>query len=342
MKIQLMELAEIYEFESSAEDIRSTILHGLRKKEKTLPCKLFYDEQGSKLFDEICRLEEYYPTRTEMEIFSANITEIAAIIGPQAMVVELGSGNCEKTRLLLENLNEPSAYVPVEISKSQLLETSRALRGYFPDLQILPVCADFSKDFAIPTPTRETKQLVVFFPGSTIGNFDETEARKLFQRIARLCQSGGGILIGADQKKDRQILERAYNDRSGITAAFNLNLLKRVAREFGVEDFSHRFYHQAIYNESMGRIEMHLVSAANQTFCLGGEEIAFEKFERITTEFSYKYTLRQFKDLAASSGFYLKNSWTDPKQWFSVYYLCAERRNHEVSAFQNSAVLVNR
>ena len=321
MKVQKDELVGMCNFEPALDEIRQCVLQGLSTFPKTLPCKLFYDEAGSRLFDEICLLDEYYPTRTEISIFEASLKEMTDMIGAQAMVVELGSGSGLKTRRLLRHLQQPVAYVPVEISKTQLLSSASELARLFPEIQVLPVCADYTKEFQIPSPDRKPGTTVVFFPGSTIGNFVPEDAEQFLQRMADLADINGGVLIGVDLKKDSHTLERAYNDRAGVTAAFNLNLLRRIAREFEVADFSESFYHDAVYNQEHGRIEMYLVSKRKQVISLGSVKIPFEKDERITTEYSYKYSLEQFNKLALRAGLEVKHVWTDANMWFSVQYL---------------------
>ena len=326
--MQLNTPFELYDFEPAVQDVRRLVLESLSKKPKALPCKLFYDEQGSKLFEEICALEEYYPTRCEMAIFSDNLKQISDLAGSEAVIVELGSGSAVKTKLFLEHLQRPAAYIPVEISKTQLMESVDRLASYFPKLQILPVCADYTKDFQIPQAAKTSGRTIVFFPGSTIGNFEPEDALRFLRKMA-LLSGDGTVLIGVDLKKNKQIIERAYNDNSGVTAAFNLNLLKRIAREFAVDDFSGGFHHDAVYNEACGRVEMYLVSDKEQTVFLGEDEIRFARGERISTEYSYKYTLSQFRELAENAGLFVEQVFTDSRQWFSLHCLRVERRRRQ-------------
>jgi dimethylhistidine N-methyltransferase len=296
-------------------------LYGLRQPRKSLPCKYFYDIEGSKLFDQICALPEYYPTRTELGILRAHATEMAACLGPETLLVEYGSGSSVKTRLLLDRLARPSAYVPVDISREHLLETALALRLDYPGLAVLPVCVDFGAPFALPRAPRPVSRRAVYFPGSTIGNFSEAGAIALMAGVARRVGPGGAFLVGVDLKKDPRVLERAYDDAAGITAAFNLNLLARLNRELDANFDLRRFAHRALWVEAEGRIEMHLVSRAEQVVRLGGVEIHFARGESICTEHSHKYTLPGFAHLARRAGLAVRRVWTDRAQLFSVQYL---------------------
>jgi dimethylhistidine N-methyltransferase len=296
-------------------------LHGLRQKPKTLPCKYFYDAAGSKLFDQICQLEEYYPTRTELEILQAHAPEMAQRLGPETLLIEYGSGSSVKTRLLLDHLERPAAYVPVDISRDHLFETANELRADYPDLAVLPLCADFSASFRVPEPPRAVARWAVYFPGSTIGNFPEEAAVELMRGVARRVGPGGGFLVGVDLKKDLGVLERAYDDAQGVTAAFNLNLLVRMNQELDADFDLHQFEHRAVWNETGGRIEMHLVSRVAQEAHLGGETIRFAAGESICTEHSHKYTTEGFAQLAKRAGLVVRQVWTDPRQLFSVQYL---------------------
>ncbi len=296
-------------------------LHGLRQPTKSLPCKYFYDAEGSKLFDQICALPEYYPTRTELGILRAHAREMAEGLGPETLLVEYGSGSSVKTRLLLDRLLRPCAYVPVDISREHLFETALALRLDYPGLAVLPVCADFSGSFSLPHPPRPASRCAVYFPGSTIGNFSEAGAIALMAGVARLVGSGGAFLVGVDLVKDPRVLERAYDDADGITAAFNLNLLARMNRELDADFDLRRFRHRAIWVEETSRIEMHLVSAVEQVVQLGGAELYFARNESICTEHSHKYTLDGFARLARRAGLAVRRVWTDRAQRFSVQYL---------------------
>ncbi len=296
-------------------------LNGLQSTPKTLPCKYFYDQRGSQLFDQICELPEYYPTRTEAGIMEDNIAEMAAVFGPDTLLIEYGSGSSTKTRILLDHLPQLAGYVPIDISREHLYQTARDLASAYPNLDILPLCADYTQAFSLPNACRPVQSRVVYFPGSTIGNFHRAEAAAFLKRIAEVCGPGGGLLIGVDLRKSPDILNAAYNDAQGITAAFNLNLLARMNAEIGTDFASDGFAHSAFYDAAIGRIEMHLLSLNAQTVHLGGETIHFAEDETIWTECSYKYSLPEFAGMAASAGFTVRQVWTDAEQKFSVQHL---------------------
>jgi dimethylhistidine N-methyltransferase len=299
------------------------VLSGLQKRQKTLPSKYFYDRRGSILFDQICKLDAYYLTRTETGILGDNIRDIANLIGPQATIIEYGSGSSLKTGLLLNHLPEIAAYVPVDISKDHLLDTAENLHFKYPDLTILPQWADFTKAFSLPVYKNGFSRKLAFFPGSTIGNFYPQQAIAFLQNVAALVGPGGGLLIGVDLQKDPDILNWAYNDGKGITAAFNLNMLTHINQKFQADFVESQFEHFAFYNQLAGRIEMHLVSKKDQLVSIAGSMIDFLQGEHILTEVSYKYTLAGFARIAAQAGFDLHKIWSDPKQYFSVQYLVA-------------------
>ncbi|HEX5270320.1 MAG TPA: L-histidine N(alpha)-methyltransferase [Gemmataceae bacterium] len=301
-------------------EFRADVLRGLSLPAKELPCKYFYDEAGSALFEGITRLEEYYPTRTELAIMRAHVAEMAGLVGPRCLLLEYGSGSSTKTRLLLDRLPDPAGYVPIDVSGDFLLRTARAIADDYPALEVLPVCADFTRPVAPPAPRRRPARRVVYFPGSTIGNFTPEESAVLLRQTAALCGPGGGMLLGADLRKDRRVLEAAYDDRAGVTAAFNLNLLVRVNRELGADFDLGQFRHHALYNAAEGRIEMHLVSRRRQRVRVAGTEFTFAAGETIRTEYSYKYRLRDLHDLAAAAGFDVERFWTDEREYFSVHY----------------------
>jgi len=305
----------------SNEGFLSEAVAGLSRPDKRLPCKFLYDEEGSRLFNEICELEEYYPTRTESQILRDNIGEIAGLIGSDCRLVEFGSGSSTKTRHLLTHLPDMSGYVPIDISGPQLLESAVRLASEFPSLEINPLEADYCEISEIPKTKRQSRRTVAFFPGSTIGNFDPPGAIAFLRNIAFLCGRDGGLLIGVDRKKPRRILEPAYNDRKGVTARFNLGILARVNRELGADFELSAFRHHAPYNETHGRIEMHLVSDRAQIVHLDSEEFRFEEGEYITTEHSYKYTVPGFAGLALKAGFELVRNWEDRDRLFSVFFL---------------------
>jgi dimethylhistidine N-methyltransferase len=280
--------------------------------------KYFYDERGSRLFEQICELPEYYLTRTELGIMRENISEMVKEIGPHVSVIEFGSGSGLKTRILLENLVEPFVYVPVDISMEHLLETSAALKEDFPGIEILPVAADFTRPFPLPQPANMPERNLVYFPGSTIGNFEPEAAIELLRVMHQEAGAGGALLIGVDLKKDRRMIESAYNDSEGVTAEFNLNVLRRLNHEYGSDFDLDGFRHTAIYNESSGRIEMCLVSQYDQDVTLGEHRFSFTEGEKIITEYCHKFSLEGFRELASIAGFRQVSTWLDANQWFSI------------------------
>jgi dimethylhistidine N-methyltransferase len=305
----------------SLTEFRADVLRGLGAPAKELPCKYFYDQAGSALFERITELEEYYPTRTELAILRRHVAEMAGLLGPRCLLLEYGSGSSTKTRLLLDRLLDPAGYVPIDVSGEHLLRSARAIADAYRGLEVLPLCADFTRPVVLPEPLLRPARRVVFFPGSTIGNFTPEESVVLLRQTAALCGRGGGFLVGADLRKDRRVLEDAYNDRLGVTATFNLNLLARVNRELGADFALDQFSHRAFYNAAAGRIEMHLVSRCAQRVRVAGEEFTFAAGESIRTEYSYKYRLRDLHDLATSAGFEVERFWTDEREYFSVHYL---------------------
>ena len=294
------------------------IVAGLNLPQKMISPKYFYDERGSRLFEQICDLPEYYLTRTEIRIMRENISEMVKEIGPHVSVIEFGSGSGLKTRILLENLVEPFVYVPVDISMEHLLETSAALKEDFPGIEILPVAADFTRPFPLPQPANMPERNLVYFPGSTIGNFEPEAAIELLRVMYQEAGAGGALLIGVDLKKDRQMIESAYNDSAGVTAEFNLNVLRRLNREYGSDFDLDGFRHTAIYNESSGRIEMCLVSQCDQDVTLGEHRFSFTEGEKIITEYCHKFSLEGFRELAQVAGFRHVNTWLDANRWFSI------------------------
>jgi len=303
------------------ESFRRDVLRGLSQTARSLPCKYLYDERGADLFEAICELEEYYPTRTEAAILRRNISQIAFVLGPRCRIIELGSGNSLKTRVLLDHLESPSALVPVDVAGSQLRQASVRLARRYRRLLVQPICADYTADFSVPPSKRRADKTVVLFLGSTIGNLEPDQAVEFLRRMARFCKTGGSLLIGVDLKKETALLNRAYNDSQGITAKFNLNLLARVHRELQSEFHPLRFQHHAFYNETAGRIEMHLVSRRPQTLLVGEREFSFAKDEPLVTEHSYKYSLEEFRQLATRADLEVTHCWTDPKEWFSLQLL---------------------
>jgi dimethylhistidine N-methyltransferase len=300
---------------------RDEVLDGLRAEWKTLPPKLFYDQRGAELFERICELPEYYLTRSELEILRAHAGDIADLAGARCAVIEYGSGAGVKARLLLDALESPVAYVPVDISRSQLLEVASDMSADYPRLAVTPVCADYTSRFQLPDILpREIKRLA-FFPGSTIGNFHPSEAVEFLKRIRDLVGPLGAMVLGVDRRKSRNVLDAAYNDSAGITAEFNLNILRRLNRDLRAEFDLDAFEHAAFFNEDAGRIEMHLRSVRDQTVCVAGEAIHFDNGETIWTESSYKYSREALDELLDRSGFKAERLWTDDQERFWVAYL---------------------
>jgi dimethylhistidine N-methyltransferase len=300
------------------------VIAGLRDMPRQLPCKYFYDERGSALFDRICQLPEYYLTNAELEILESYASEMAARLGRGRLLVELGSGSSIKTRLVLDHLVDPVAYVPVDISTEHLHQAASELAKSRPALEILPVSADYSTDDEIPLPVAPQGATVVFFPGSSIGNFSPEQAANLLRRIARIVGPGGSLLIGIDLKKDPVVIERAYNDAAGVTAEFNRNILERINRECGADFDPASWHHHAFYEPVAGRIEMHLVSRNAQSVRIGREEFQFATGESIRTEHSHKYAVDQFVSMAED--FELEQTWTDRAEQFAVLLLRAGQR----------------
>ena len=311
---------ELCDLSPERERFLSDVLEGLTRSAKTLPCKYFYDARGSALFDRICTLPEYYPTRTELAILRRHAGAMAAAIGPRCLLVEYGSGSSTKTRLLLDRLADPAAYVPVDISREHLLQSAAALAAHYPRLRVIPVCADFTRPFALPD-VPDAARAVGYFPGSTIGNFAPADARKFLADVAEQCGPGGALLIGVDLTKPRSVLEPAYDDARGVTAEFNRNLLRRANRELGADFDLAAFDHRAFWNASLGRVEMHLVSRRDQVVRIAGQAIPFAKGESIHTENSHKYELAGFAALSAAAGFTVERVWTDDAELFSVQLL---------------------
>lgn len=313
---------KLRDFTPEAESLLEEVVTGLQQPQKELPPKLFYDEYGSQLFDRITRLPEYYPTRTETAIMEANIDEIAALIGPGTMLIEYGSGSSTKTRVLLDHLTDLIAYVPIDISKDHLMESAARIAAAYPAVEVLPVAADYTdRSFKIPAARKPISHRVIFYPGSSIGNFHPHEAVEFLRRMTCVVGLGGGVLLGVDLKKDPALLHRAYNDSSGATAEFNLNILTRINNELGTQFDLDRFRHRAIYNKALGRIEMHLVSLGDQIVDVGDTEIHFATGETIWTESSYKYAVDEFAGLALEAGLEVARVWRDADDLFSVQYL---------------------
>jgi dimethylhistidine N-methyltransferase len=304
-----------------ADSFREDVIAGLSLPQKALPPKYFYDARGSRLFEAICRLKEYYPTRAEIALTRAHMGAIARFAGTGGTLIEYGSGESMKSPLLIEALR-PSAYIPVDISNDALRKATVKLRRRFKWLDILAVHGDFSQPLKIPMAQARGRR-VVYFPGSTIGNLTPGEAQAFLRTTRGQLGPRGAMLVGVDLKKDANLLHAAYNDAKGVTAAFNLNLLARINRELRGDFKLRRFRHYALYNAALGRIEMHLVSLAAQSVNVGSHRFSFEAGESIHTENSYKYSIEGFRALAANAGFRGEKVWLDPKGLFALHGLTA-------------------
>ncbi|MDH3626257.1 MAG: L-histidine N(alpha)-methyltransferase [Acidobacteriota bacterium] len=302
------------------EELLDDVIAGLAATNKSLPSKYFYDEAGSRLFDEITRLDEYYVTRTEQAIMDRHAGEMGEQIAENVMLVEYGAGSSIKTRALLDHLDDPVAYVPVDISREHLNQSAESLQAAYPDIEVLPVVGDFTQPFELPIARRTPDHVAAYFPGSTIGNFETEAAHRILRGIAPLCGSGGGLLIGVDLQKDPAVIEAAYNDVDGVTSRFNLNLLRRINRELGGDFDLSQFRHLATYDEKAGCVRTFIVSDVDQIVNVAGRQFSFASDERIHTENSYKYTIDGFAGDAAEAGLELHRVWTDARDYFAVMH----------------------
>lgn len=312
---------QFYDFHPPLSDFQAEILAGLKRRQKTIAPKFFYDAEGSRLFDRICELPEYYLTRTEIGLLRHYGQQIADAVGPDSVLFELGSGSSLKIRLLLDALR-PASYVPIDISESHLLGAAHDLAREYPWLEIHAICADYASAWDLP-PGLLGERRIVFFPGSSIGNLTDEEAIGLLESIARLVGNKGGLLIGVDLIKEVDVLEAAYNDRQKVTEAFNKNLLVRINRELDADFQVDRFDHLAFYNRELDRIEMHLASRDEQRVRVADQTIHLKAGETIHTENSHKYSIASFHRLALCTGFRPEKVWVDPEGLFSIHYLSA-------------------
>jgi dimethylhistidine N-methyltransferase len=315
-------LTAFHDLTPAEASFRDAVLSGLGRRAKALPCRFLYDERGSALFEAICELPEYYLTRTETALLAERAPEIAHLAGSHAELIEFGSGSSRKVRLLLEALAEPAAYVAIDIAREPLRRAAEDLAADFPELPVVAICADYLQPLRLPPlPTRGEGRRLGFFPGSTIGNFTPEDAVEFLAGCRQVLGRGGAMLVGADLVKDPAILDAAYNDAAGITAAFNLNLLERINRELDGDFDLDRFAHEAFYNQAAGRIEIYIRSRVDQIVTIAGQRFRFSAGERIHTEDSCKYTIAGFQRLAARAGFRAQRSWTDAQALFSVHFL---------------------
>lgn len=305
----------------SPDDITGDVLAGLSRTPKQLPSKYFYDKRGSELFEQITHQPEYYLTRVELALLQASSAAIADEVGPRAHVVEYGSGSGRKTRILLDALDDPVAYTPIEISRTALLASVERLDREFGDVEVLPVLADFTQPVPLPEPSRPAEHALVFFPGSTLGNFTNPEALRLMRAMHQTMGSRGGALLGIDLQKAPDILEAAYNDAAGVTAAFTLNLLARLNRDIGSNFDLQGFTHRARYAPERGCIETFLVSSKVQAVTVQGRSFDFADGEAMQVEYSHKYTDAGFAAMAAEAGLKVVRGWNDPKDWFGLRLL---------------------
>lgn len=308
----------LHDLHPGADDMRTDVLRSLRRRPRRLSSKYFYDAEGSALFEQICRQPEYYLTRAELALMRAHIDEIAERLGPDVLLVEYGSGSGIKTRMLLEHLATPVAYMPVEISRSALADSVGRLRQDFANIEMLPICADFTRPLTLPEPRRTPRRRVIYFPGSTIGNFESRVAVELLRHMHAEMGAGGAALIGVDLVKDRDLLEAAYNDAAGVTARFTLNMLAHFNRALDANFDLDAFAHQAHYNPMAERIETSIVSLRDQDVEVAGETFHFDADERLQVEYSCKYSQASFARLVAHADLRVVDAWEDPEHLFSL------------------------
>lgn len=312
---------QLYDFAPTTGNLYAETLDGLRRSDKRLPGTLLYDERGSQIFDKICEQPEYYLTRTELGIMQQSIQEIAALLGAGVALVEYGSGSSLKTAILLDHLPALACYIPIDISKEHLLNAANRLAAQYPHLEILPVCADYSQPFQLPTPSQAATRYVAYYPGSTISHFHPADAVAFLTQVRQVCGPDSRLLLGVDLKKAAHIIEPAYNDRAGFSRAFTDNILHHINQRFAATFDPTGFAHLAFYNEAVGRVEFYLASQRPQLAQINGERIPFAAGERINLAYSYKYSLPEFAELAAKAGWSVQRVWTDDQHLFSVQCL---------------------
>ena len=308
-----------FDYKPQTGDMLDEVMAGLRSSPKTLSPKFFYDERGSALFEQITNLNEYYLTRTEMGLFDAHLPEISNIVGNGVCLIEYGSGSSLKIRKVLETM-AVDAYVPIDISEAHLQANAKALHADYPEIDVFPVCADLTQPFELPAACTDMRK-VGFFPGSSIGNFEPAQAQSFLRVVRETVGVDGHLIIGVDRKKATDVLEAAYNDVKGVTAEFNLNVLDHINATLGADFDLNKFSHEAAYNADEGCIQMFLTSQETQEVAVAGERVLFSDQERVHTENSYKYHATEFSELAGGAGFEVQKTFSDEREWFSLYLL---------------------
>lgn len=320
----MIPILKLHNFEPQTAAILDEVVEGLKQTPKYLSAKFNYDERGARLYEKLCQTKDYYLTRTELGIMYQNIQQIVAHLSEEILMIEYGSGNSKKTRLLFDHLPNLVGYIPIDISKKQLIETVTKIAQDYPDMEVLPVCADYTQSFELPTPSQKFTLRLIYYPGSTIGNIHPQEAILFLKQMRQYCQRGDALLIGVDLEKEPSILKQAYDDRDGITQQFNLiNPLERLNREYGMDFVIPQYQHHIVYNEPNSSIEIYLKSLCDQTVQINGETIHFTAGELIERAVAYKYNLKLFQKLIEQAGWQTERVWTDDKQWFSIHCLIA-------------------
>lgn len=317
----MLQNLELNVSESQTHNNLEKIVLGLQQPEKRFDTEFTYDENGSQIYDQICKLPEYYPARQETAILEQYIDEIVSLVGENCLLIEYGSGSSDKTCILLDTLPQISGYIPIDISEKYLIDSARKIAENYPNLEVLPVCANYHDYFEIPLPTKLVKRCLAFISGITIGNEHQPELITLLNKINQTCGANGAMLVSVDLKKDLEVLNAAYNDSAGLSEAIALNFLRRMNQEFNADFKINQFQYKGSYNEQLGRMEMKLVSLEKQTVHVGNHCLEFKVCEPISLAYSYKYTLNEFANLAAQAGWEVKQVWTDSQKLFSIQYL---------------------